>query len=148
VHAWPGSHGQPPPQSTLVSIPFFTPSLQLGALHTLIAHTALAQSADVTQALPSAQGFAHAVPQSTSGSAPFLTPSLHVGTWHRPPLQTPLVQSVPMPQALPSVHGLHEPPQSTSVSLPSLMPSSQVAGWQTPPSAQLPLAHCMGAAQG
>jgi hypothetical protein len=61
-------------------MPFFTPSLQLGALQTPIAHTALAQSADVKHPLPSAHGFAHAVPQSTSGSKPFFTPSLHVAT--------------------------------------------------------------------
>jgi hypothetical protein len=77
----PAAHpdGQLPPQSTAVSAPFLTPSLQLGAWHTLPAHDALAQSAPVRQALPGAQRVAQPPLQSTSVSVPFATPSVHVG---------------------------------------------------------------------
>jgi hypothetical protein len=68
-----------PPQSTALSPPFFTASLQLAAWHLPPLHTALEQSLAAVQERFAAQR-THAVapPQSTSVSPPFLTASLQV----------------------------------------------------------------------
>jgi hypothetical protein len=70
---------QLPPQSTSVSVPFFTKSVQSGAWHTLFVHTPLAQSDGAEHAFDVSH-FGHAVPpQSTSVSLPFFTPSVQSG---------------------------------------------------------------------
>jgi hypothetical protein len=68
---------QVPPQSTSVSVPFFTVSAQVAAWHRLAVHTPLPQSAASAQALVAAQG-PQVPPQSASVSVPFLTVSAHV----------------------------------------------------------------------
>jgi hypothetical protein len=67
---------QLPPQSTSLSVPFFTPSVQLGtATHTPVGEQIpLVQSPGTPHALPSPQR-GHEPPQSTSLSSPFLVPS-------------------------------------------------------------------------
>jgi len=45
----------PPPQSTSVSLSFFTPSLSVGALHRPLLHTTLAQSPPTLQVSPAGQ---------------------------------------------------------------------------------------------
>ena len=67
-----------PPQSTSVSSAFFTPSLEVGVAHVLVAgsQTPLVQSTAALQPFASAQRGAPPVPpQSTSLSSPFWTPS-------------------------------------------------------------------------
>src|SRR3954470_11600026 len=73
--------GQTAPQSTSLSVPFFTPSVQLGAWHTLPVHTPLEQSLPMVQARPVAHLVTHEPPQSTSVSVPFFAPSVQVGAW-------------------------------------------------------------------
>jgi hypothetical protein len=68
-----------PPQSTSVSVPFFTTSLHVGALHVPPVHTPFTQSLPVAQVLVSAHLPHVPPPQSMSVSAPFFTRSLHVG---------------------------------------------------------------------
>jgi hypothetical protein len=73
-----------PPQSTSVSLPFLTPSLQLPDVQTLLVQTPLEQSLPVVHDRPPAQRVQLEVPpQSTADSPPFLTVSLHAGTAHR-----------------------------------------------------------------
>jgi hypothetical protein len=109
---------QDPPQSTSVSVPFFTTSAHVGAWHFLGVplQTPLPQSAAVLHVLPATQS-AHVPPQSISLSVWFLVASLHVGAW-QVTLQTALVQSVVAVQAFPVPHRLQvvDPPQSTSLS--------------------------------
>jgi hypothetical protein len=72
-----------PPQSTSVSVPFFTVSGQAGAWHFFgsPAHTLLEQSPASAHDSPVAQRVQRlAPPQSTSVSTPFLTTSLQLGT--------------------------------------------------------------------
>jgi hypothetical protein len=124
-----------------VSLPFFTPSLLVGARQTLPVHAPLAQSLPTTHAFPSTHGGAFVAtplaprPQSTSLSLPFFTPSVLVGARHAPSVpealleQTRLVQSRASAHALPSAHaGADAPPQSTSVSSPLRRPSAAVFG--------------------
>jgi hypothetical protein len=81
-HTLPSAHlfagAQEPPQSTSVSVPFFTVSLQAGTWQMPPVQTPLAQSPAPPQTLPSAHLFAGAQepPQSTSVSVPFFTVSL------------------------------------------------------------------------
>jgi hypothetical protein len=60
AHAFRSAHfvGHDWPQSVSGSLPFFTPSEHVGALHVIDdrLHTALRQSAEIMQSLPSAQG--------------------------------------------------------------------------------------------
>jgi len=101
---WP-SHVAPP-QSMSVSVPFFWPSVHVGAWQVVL-HTLLVQSAPLPHVLPVAQLPPQVAPQSTSDSVPFFTVSLHVGVLQMPPVQTPLVQSPDNPdvtQTLPSAH--------------------------------------------
>jgi hypothetical protein len=84
VHAPPvaqRAHDVVPPQSTPLSPPFLTPSLQAGAWHTLPVHTPLEQSAATPQALPVAHFVLQLPPQSTSVSVPFFTVSVQLGAW-------------------------------------------------------------------
>ena len=67
-----------PPQSTSVSPPFWTRSLQEGGWQTAAVQTPLWQSAARLQASPSAQS-GQEPPQSTSVSLPFWTKSLQLG---------------------------------------------------------------------
>ena len=107
-----------PPQSTSVSVPFFTLSLQgaLGTMQVLFWHWAKpptsTQSVAAVQALPMAHLGQLAPPQSTSLSLPFLSPSLQVAatTAHTPPTQPALRQSVLPLQVLPLAHLPQVPP--------------------------------------
>jgi hypothetical protein len=125
---WPFGHfGHVLPQSTPVSVPFRTVSVQLGGWHTFPVHTLLTQSLPVLHDLPLPH-FTHvAPPQSIADSEPFLTPSVQVGAWQTLPVQTPLTQSPVTLQAPPVLHPLQvPPPQSMAVSAPFLTPSEQV----------------------
>jgi hypothetical protein len=73
-----------------VSLPFFSPSVQVGVLQIPPRHTPLAQSEPSAQALSSAQGTQAGPPQSVSVSAAFFTPSLQVGASQVPPPHNPL----------------------------------------------------------
>jgi hypothetical protein len=121
-----------PPQSTSVSVPFFTVSVHAAALHFFVtlSQTPVAQSAPTAHVLLSAHFVAHVPPQSTSVSVPFLTVSLHAAALHFFVVlsQTPLAQSVAAAHVLLSVHFEHVPPQSTSVSAPFLIVSLQLMG--------------------
>jgi len=71
-----------PPQSTSVSVPFLTPSLQADAEQKCEpGQTPLVQSAAIKHPLPSAQVLpgAHVPPQSVSVSFPFFTLSVQTG---------------------------------------------------------------------
>jgi hypothetical protein len=154
AHGFPGAHV--PPQSTSVSVPFFTVSAQVGAtqMWSAAGQTPSAQSGATAQALPVAHR-GQVDPQSTSVSVPFLTASVQLGAWHRPPMQTPPTQSVPVTHILPAPHLPHPPvapPQSMSVSIPFWCASPQVGATQTalvhtrlaqspPPTHFLPAAH-------
>src|SRR6202522_1987588 len=72
--------GHPPPQSTPVSVPFWIPSVQVGAWQVRgePPHTPLAQSLATSQSVPVAQGAHAGPPQSTPVSAPSFTPSVQV----------------------------------------------------------------------
>src|SRR5260221_533662 len=100
-HDLPAGHAGhvPPPQSTSVSLPFFMPSVQLGAgmgWQTPPLQKFEPQS-PLPVHLPPLPHFPHAhPPQSTSVSMPFFTPSEQVGAWHTPFVQTPLAQSLPL----------------------------------------------------
>jgi hypothetical protein len=106
-----------PPQSTSVSVWFFTRSVQFGAWQARLEQTPLVQSFPTRHPMPSAQG-GHEPPQSFAVSDPLRTPSKQVGTtqtWSVP--QMPLAQSRGKRHRLPSAQGAQEgPPQSTSLS--------------------------------
>jgi len=164
LHLWFVAHrGQAiagSPQSTSVSAPFLTPSVQVGSWHSRrqtpvekpSAHLPLAQLTPTLHFFPVAQrAQASAVsPQSTSNSPPFFTPSLHVAWTHSrrgTPVEEPSAQ-VPLAQLLLRPHFLNNgqrgqtiagSPQSTSDSPLFFAPSVQVAVWQKLP-LQTPLA--------
>jgi len=148
-HIWPtaqvwlvGAATQEPPQSTSLSLPFFSVSLQLAGVQVPFApQMPFTQSAATAHPFPSAHLWfvgeaAHDPPQSGAVSLPFFTPSVQVGTAQAPEVHTPLVQlapaPVPVPHILPSPQGGHEPPQSTSVSVLFFTVSAQLAAAQTP----------------
>jgi hypothetical protein len=108
THAWPVMQGpQVPPQSTSVSVPFFTPSLQVD---------------------PEVHA-EHEPPQSTPVSVSFFTPSLQVAAAHRCKEQTPEPQSESLRHTASVVHaGQYAPPQSIAVSCPSMRPSAHEVG--------------------
>jgi hypothetical protein len=86
LQAFKSAHLVPhePPQSTSVSLPFFTPSLQLPEVQMLLVHTPLEQSLPALHDRPPAQrAQLEAPPQSTADSPPFLMLSLHAGAAHR-----------------------------------------------------------------
>jgi hypothetical protein len=78
----------PPPQSMSVSVPFWTPSVQLAALQLPPWHTWVVQSEPKTQLWPTAQLGQLPPPQSTSVSVPFFTPSVQLAAWQVPDWQT------------------------------------------------------------
>lgn len=126
-----------PPQSVAVSVPFFTVSVQVAALHRLPVQTPVTQSAAIKQALLTGQVFdaedTQLPPQSAAVSVPFLTPSVQVTGWQMFPVHTPLAQSAARLQALPAAHLVeHEPPQSVSVSAPFLTRSVQIGAMHFP----------------
>jgi hypothetical protein len=73
MQAFPVAHAAqvPPPQSTSVSLPFLTPSEQVGTRQTPPEQTLLEQSEEMRQTLPLAQAAQVPPPQSTSVSLPF-----------------------------------------------------------------------------
>jgi hypothetical protein len=75
--------GQPAPQSTAGSPPFWTPSAQDDAAHTAFSQRPDVQSAATLQLLPAAQRVGQAWPQSMAGSRPFCTPSLQLEPFAR-----------------------------------------------------------------
>lgn len=81
--AWGHLSAQLPPQSTSVSSPFFTLSVQADALHTSSPHTPLRQSAAVAQPWPSGHK-PHEPPQSLPVSSPSFSPESHVDATHWP----------------------------------------------------------------
>src|SRR5215207_9136339 len=117
THVCSGSHGwQPLPQSTSLSLPFFTPSSQRAGTHASALQTPLAQSAPTVHSGPVGQG-GQLPPQSTAVSSPFCTKSPQVGFVQTCCMQTPLWQLSPTMHEAKSAHGAQpEPPQSTSVS--------------------------------
>jgi hypothetical protein len=135
---------QLPPQSTAVSVPFFTPSLHVSAVHAPLVHLPLAgsaQSALPEQPSPTGHFVAQEPPQSTSVSPSFFTASLHVPARQRPPEHLPLLgntQSAFVPQPWPTPQPVQVPPQSTAVSVPFCTPSLHVAAWHVP-ATQCPL---------
>jgi hypothetical protein len=125
--------GHVPPQSTAVSEPFITPSVQLAPWQMLLVHTPLWQSAETVQPEPFGQFVAQVPPQSTPVSLPFFTPSVQVGVAHALFVHTPLVQSPGTEHAAPFAHFVVQvPPQSTAVSEPFFTVSVHDAVWQTP----------------
>jgi hypothetical protein len=77
-----------PPQSTLVSMPFWIPSAHDGTPQTALEQTPLAQSVAITQRIASLQRGQALPPQSTSVSSPSRTASLQV-VRQTPPEQVP-----------------------------------------------------------
>jgi hypothetical protein len=141
-HGLPGPQATqvPPPQSIVVSFPFHTPSVHVGATHLPLAHLLLRQSqSDATPHVrPTGQRAQLPPPQSTSDSVPFLTPSLHVAALQNPAVHTLFEQSLAVVHALPAPHAAQPaPPQSTSDSVPFLRPSVQPFGWQVPEHSRL-----------
>jgi hypothetical protein len=82
-----------PPQSMSLSLPFFTPSAQLGAWHRPAVQSRLAQSPFPPQVLPGAHAVQRDPPQSTSLSPAFCVPSEHVAATQTPLVHTKLSQS-------------------------------------------------------
>jgi hypothetical protein len=74
----------PPPQSTSVSVPFRTVSVQLGGWQIPPEQTWLWQSVEKTQCRLLAQGGHVPPPQSTSVSFPSTTPFKQGGSTHTP----------------------------------------------------------------
>ena len=80
AHDRPAAQGAQagPPQSTSVSVPFATPSLQPGSAHTPDEQNDVVQSSPVRHALPTPHAEHVPPPQSMAVSAPFFTPSAQV----------------------------------------------------------------------
>jgi hypothetical protein len=127
LHVFPTAHaGHDPPQSTSVSVPFFTVSVHVGLAQSLFLQRPLVQSPSTPHPEPTGQRGHALPPQSTPDSLPFFTLSEHVGTAQAPELQTPLPQSVASSHALPVGQGAQVPPQSTSLSSPFFVLSVHV----------------------
>ena len=77
-----------PPQSTDVSVPFFTPSVHIAPAQVPFEQTPVVQSPPEMHESPVAH-LGHEPPQSLSVSAPFFVPSVHVGA-----RQVPLVHTL------------------------------------------------------
>jgi len=109
-----------PPQSRSDSAPFCTPSVQLGAAHTLFVHMPVTQSPALLQLEPSEHLSGQSPPQSVSDSVPFRSSSVHEAAAHVPAfVQLPPAQSEASLHARSVPHLGHvTPPQSTSVSAP------------------------------
>jgi len=120
-----------PPQSTSVSSPFFTLSVQ-EVVQTPPLQAPDAQSVPALHDLPMPQAV-QAPPQSTSVSVPFFTLSVQLALAHFPEAsQIPLMQSPAALQAPPAEHLGQVSPQSTSVSLPFFTLSVQLGARHTP----------------
>ncbi|HVU03081.1 MAG TPA: hypothetical protein VHE30_15075 [Polyangiaceae bacterium] len=85
----------PPPQSTSVSLPFWTASLHAGVRQVPL-QTPEVQSLAAVHVLLSTHFGQPPPPQSTSVSLPFFARSVQLGVAHVVPLQTALAQSVGM----------------------------------------------------
>jgi hypothetical protein len=134
-HALVSSHFgaiPPPPQSTSVSVPFFTMSVNVGAAHVPPLQTFDVQSAPVPQFLPTMHGGASAPPQSTSVSLLSFTPFVAEAAEHVVCTQMPDLQSVPIAHVPPFSHGacaLHTtPPGSPPPGLPPGLPPGSPPG--------------------
>jgi hypothetical protein len=132
VQVLPFAHlfGQGPPQSVSLSVPFLTPSPQVGAEHVPVAagQTPLWQSPGTAHVFPVPHLPHAAPPQSMALSVPFLTRSEQLGVWQMFDTHTPLLQSFGPTHVLPSRHLFGQlPPQSTSVSAPFFTMSVQLA---------------------
>jgi hypothetical protein len=115
-----GAHPvQLPPQSTSVSLPLRTPSVQLVGWQVPFEQLAWSQSVFATQCSVTAQRVQPLLvpPQSRSVSSWFSRPSEHDGERHLPPVHSATLQSTDVAQLLPVAHGLQVPPQSTSDSV-------------------------------
>jgi len=78
LHIFPAAHlGQAPPQSTSVSVPFFTVSVHVGAAHDFVPplHTPVVQSAPELHFLFTPHVGPQTPPQSISDSVEFMDPS-------------------------------------------------------------------------
>src|SRR6185295_5268880 len=129
-----------PPQSTSLSSPFATPSVQVGATQIMFWQDLERQSFASLHFLPAPQAM-HGPPQSVSVSRPFFTMSLQLGATQRiAALHTPEPQSMPAAQIFPSAQGAQLLPQSPSVSVPFFKLSVHDGGAQRP-LWQLPLEH-------
>jgi len=149
VQPWPAAQAQPPPQSVTASLPFLTPSEQVGAWHLLSLHTPDEQSEPLEQPNVSPQGkqfppqLPHICPPvqlnitslSKVGAASSSVKSEHSVSRQLPSKHSSLVQSSLAVQICPEGHRFSEPhvapPQSMPTSSPFLTPSSQLAGAQT-----------------
>jgi hypothetical protein len=135
--ALPSAHvGQPPPpQSTSVSVPFFTVSEHVAAWQTRPVHTPLSQSAATAHARLAAHGV-HEPPQSTSVSVPSFILSVQLAAMQAWPAQTGAagVQSVPslQPTHVPARAGLDGSPQTPVAHAPLLGTCSGVDGAEAP----------------
>ncbi len=100
---------QVPPQSTSLSVPFLTPSLQVGAAQvSSAAQIPSVQSVPSAQLAPSAHRVGHDPPQSTSLSLPSFLPSVQLGGEGalpavRAPPSAPLGWSIGVMPAAPEV---------------------------------------------
>jgi hypothetical protein len=134
AQVFPAAHGgQRPPQSTSVSEPFVTRSVQLEGWQVEAEQTPLWQSPPPVQAFPSGQRGQTPPPQSTAVSAPFFTPSAQLATWQVPEEQTPLGQS------LPPTHSTQAPAPSHIVPPPMAQAVPAAAfTWEATPAVQTP----------
>ncbi len=117
-----------------VSVPFNTPSSQLGGTHWFSSQTPEIQSVGTSQFPGAAQAGQSGPPQSTSVSFPLGAPSWQVGAAQVlvASSQTSETQSSASPQPSSVSHvEPHSPPQSSSVSEPFWVPSVHEGGWQT-----------------
>jgi hypothetical protein len=141
---------QLPPQSVEGSVPFFTPSEQLGTWQTELVHTELTQSPATEQATPfeHLRVGAQVPPQSTPVSFWFFAPSVQEAAVHWPDVHSVLTQSVPAEQVFVAAHRLQPvvPPQSMSLSPPFFTPSLQAGVVQIPP-LQTPLTQSVPSTQ-
>jgi len=136
LHEPPGGQGgQVPPQSTSVSVPLLTPSLQPEPAHVPELQIPLSQSGPMAQSWPGVHVEQSGPPQSTSVSVPSTMPFLQTGSERQVPLEQyePDWQSVWVTHLPRRPHPVQSgPPQSTSVSPPFCAPSPQVSIWQVP----------------
>ena len=115
----PGSYA--PPQSTSVSLPFFTPSLQVGAWQMPPVHTPLVQSPATAQPLPSAHSWARAAAAAVDvGLAAVLHAVGAAARRRRRRCRRRSTQSLAARAGLRRCRSAAQvaPPQSTSVSAP------------------------------
>ncbi len=125
-----------PPQSTSVSVPFFTPSVYEAGWQVsgVPEQTLSVQSLAAPHPFPSAQRGQAGPPQSTSVSVPFFAPSLHITAAQIAFRQTSLAQSAGPPHPCPCGQvGAPMPPQSMPVSVPFFTPSVVDGGWHRGP---------------